>query len=70
MSQTAADLLSKTEDAIARLLDGAQMVTINGQQYMFSHLSELMDARKKLTLEVAADAGTDGRGAWEAAFDE
>jgi len=70
MSQTAASLLSDCEDAIARLIKGAQMVTFNGQQYMFTHLSELVKLRDKLKLEIAVDAGTDGRGAWEAAFSE
>jgi len=70
MSQTVADLLSQVEDAIYRLVAGAKMCTVNGQQYQFEDLTTLRAWRKELKIEAAEAAGTDGRGSWEVAFSE
>ncbi|MFA5436651.1 MAG: hypothetical protein WC372_11490 [Candidatus Neomarinimicrobiota bacterium] len=67
---TAAELLTEVETAISRLITGGQMVTVNGQQFSFTHLRELRAWRAELKIEVAEAAGTDGRGAWEVAFDD
>ncbi|NOY81940.1 MAG: hypothetical protein GXP31_13165 [Kiritimatiellaeota bacterium] len=70
MSATAQQLLDETNDAILRILQGAEFVTVNGQQFHFSRLSELRALRKELTVEIAAAAGEDGRGSWEAVFSD
>ena len=70
MSKTVAELLSQVEDKIYQLLSGAKMVTMNGQQYQFEDLSKLRAWRSELYAEKREAAGTDGRGAWEAAFAE
>jgi hypothetical protein len=70
MASTAAELLDEVNAAISRLVTGAQMVTVNGQQFQFTHLRELRAWRKELTIELAEATGDDGRGAWEVAFDD
>ena len=70
MSVTSAAMLSAVEDAILRLINGAKFVTVNGQQMHFSSLGELKSMRADLRREIAEDAGTEGRGAWEATFRE
>jgi len=64
------DLLDKLAAAQLRLADGAKMVTVNGQQYQFEDMAALQRAIDAAELKIAELAGTDGRGAWEAAFSE
>jgi|APSaa5957512622_1039677.scaffolds.fasta_scaffold411003_1 hypothetical protein len=67
---TNAELLDATKLAIMRLVQGAKFAQVNGNQYHFSSLPELRALKAELEVAVAEDAGTDGRGAWEATFSE
>jgi hypothetical protein len=67
---TNSELLEKARLALARVLDGATFVSVNGQQFHYSSVPELRALIRELEVAVAEENGTDGRGAWEAAFNE
>jgi len=66
-------VLDAAAAAQLRLLGGAKMVTVNGQQYQFedlSALSKIIEFAENKLVEVSGTTGADGRGAWEVAFSE
>jgi len=67
---TNAELLAAVNTAILRLVNSAKMVQIAGNTYHFTSLPELHALKSELEVAIAEDAGTDGRGAWEATFSE
>lgn len=67
---TYAELLADAKSAYQRILNGATFVTVNGQQFHYSSIGELQKQIDWLEAKVAEQSGTDGRGAWEATFDD
>lgn len=67
---TYAEILAEARRALLRLVSGAKFVTVNGQQFHYTSERELRNLINWLATKAAEDAGTDGRGAWEAAFRE
>lgn len=67
---TYAEILTEAKNAMKRLVMGAEFVTVNGQQFKYPQLSQLQTTIAFCEQKVAEAAGTDGRGAWEAAFEE
>ncbi|MBT7299547.1 MAG: hypothetical protein HN849_08545 [Victivallales bacterium] len=67
---TNAELLEATSNAILRLVEGVKFAQVSGNQYHYSSLPELRALKAELEVAVAEEAGTDGRGAWEATFSE
>ena len=65
---TNAEILDEAKKALMRLIKGAKFVTVNGQQFHYTSSAELRQIIADYELKVAEEAGTDGRGAWEAAF--
>lgn len=67
---TYAEILTAAKNAMFRLAQGAKFVTVNGQQFHYSSMNELKAMVEFCELKVAEAAGTDGRGAWEATFED
>lgn len=63
-------LLDEVNAAIRQVVNGARSVSVNGQSFHYTQLKELRAWRNELKIEVAEDAGTDGRGSWEAVFSD
>jgi len=67
---TYAELLSAAKSALARVMGGAKTVVMNGREFHYSSIQELKDTISWLEVKVAEENGTDGRGAWEATFND
>ena len=67
---TWAEIKTAAKNALLRIANGAKFVTVNGQQFHYSSIGELRGLIAEYELKIAEAAGTDGRGAWEAAFSD
>ena len=67
---TNAERLDAAKTALLHLLNGAKFVQVNGNQFHYTSVPELRSLITELEVKVAEEAGTDGRGAWEATFSE
>lgn len=67
---TTAELIDEAKKALKRVIQGATFVTVNGQQFHYTSVGELRKLIHDLEVMAAEEAGTDGRGAWEAGFSE
>ena len=53
-----------------RLVEGVKLAQLDGNQFHYTSATEIEGIIDRLEVAVAEDAGTDGRGAWEATFSE
>jgi len=67
---TWSEIRTASKNALLRIANGAKFVTVNGQQFHYSNVSELEAMISLCDRHLAEEAGTDGRGAWEATFSE
>ena len=70
MSATWSQIKEAALDGLLRVTNGAVMITVNGQQMVYTKPRELVELIKECDVQIAAATAADGRGAWEAAFSD